>query len=347
MARSRRTDPLLERALLEADLKLGGQGSALRELLGQARGEYIRTRRVNASNARAIQASAMLAAPATGKAFDQALGTVAAQRQALGYGGPGDVQAQAYARRVGEQKANALVDLVGQAQRAEAGRVYGGDVARNEYLGTKRKIVGQLGDLAREQGATAQLAYGRLKGEQAGRGVTKRGQDITARGQDIAEANRRATLAETARHNQAMEAARQAGRRAPKLASLEQHSQAKTQIDQAVALVQQQKARGQSRPEIIQLLTKGREGSTVDVDGEKVRIPSIRPLPADFVRAAANLAYDGSLSRGDLQRLHDRRLRVKALGYRVRPPARPAATLGELARGPTSMSMRPPVPLGR
>lgn len=331
MARSRRTDPLLERALLEADLKLGGQGSALRELLGQARGEYIRTRRVNASNARAIQASTMAAAPATSKAFDLALGSVAAQRQALGYGGPGDVQAQAYARRVGEQKANALVDLVGQAQRAEAGRVYGGDVARNEYLGTKRKIVGQLGDLAREQGATAQLAYGRLKGEQAGRGVTKRGQDITARGQDIASAQTQQRLAETARHNRAVESARGAQRGGgPRWVSPVAHARAKDSIDEAQQWVQRLShlPSGQVRD----LMRTGGE-LTVQGQLEPVKVPR---FSKDYINAAYDLQVKGGLSQANVDALHRRGLKIRTLGYDRAPrrAARPAAgTVGPARRG--------------
>lgn len=345
-----RTDPLLERALLEADLKLGGQGSALRQLLDEARGQYVRTRRVNASNARGIVAAAQQATPQMAGAFDQALGSVNAQRQALGKGGVLDPQASAYERRIGEQKASALAELVAQQNRAEAGRVYGGQVARDEYLGTKDKITGQLVDLAREQGLTAQSAYGRLKDEQAQRGVTRRGQDITARGQDLSSQRADRSLTETSRHNRAMEAKSKRDAKGPKLATQEQHSQAKTQIDEAIALVQKQKARGAGRAETIQLLTAGRESSTVEVDGQKVKVPSLPRLPADFVRAATNMVFDGTLSRGDVKRLHNRRLRLRALGYPIRQrsissaPAGPKTSLG---RGKATVGSLPPVPLGR
>lgn len=344
---ARRVDPLLERALLEADLKVGGQGSALRQLLDEARGSYVRTRRVNASNARGIIASARLATPQMAGAFDQALSSVNAQRAALGQGGALDPQAAAFERRVGEQKANALADLVSQANRAEAGRVYGGQVARDEYLGTKDKIQRQLVDLAHEQGTTAQVAYGRLKDEQAQRGVTRRGQDVTARGQDLANTRAGAQLSETTRHNKAMEAKAERDAKGVKLASQEQHSIAKTQIDEAIALVQTQKQRGAGRAETIRLLTTGRDASTVEVDGQKVKVPAIKSLPADFVRAATNMVWDGSLSRGDVKRLHNRRLKLRALGYPIRKAQGPSGTLAELAGGKPSISSRPPVPLGR
>lgn len=336
-------DPLLQRALLETDLKLGGQGSALRQLLDEARGAYIRTRRVNASNARGIIAATQQARPQVAGAFDQALSSVNAQRAALGAGGPADPQAAAYTRRVGEQKANALTDLLGQETRAEAGRVYGGDVARQEYMGTKQKITNQLVDLAHEQGVTAQSVYGRLKDEQAQRSLTRRGQDITARGQDLSSSRSDRSLSETERHNRAMENKTREDAKKPKLATQEQHAAAKTQIDEAMALVQRQKSRGAGRAEIIQLLTTGREGATVEVDGEKVRVPSIKSLPADFVRAATNLVFDGTLSRGDVKRLHNRRLRVKALGYKTRSATTLSGPLASLmTSGGPGMSSRPP-----
>lgn len=344
---SRRRDPLLERALLETDLELGPQANALRGLLSQLAGEYTRTRKVNASNARGIIAATQQARPQVAGAFDQALASVSAQRAALGRGGALDPQAAAYERRVGEQRANALSELTGQETRAEAGRVFGGQVARDEYLGKKGEITGQLLELAGKQGATAQSIYGKLKESQAQRGLTRRGQDVTARGQDLSAATQSRSQAETARHNRAMEAKSRRDAKGMKWASQEQHATAKTQIDEAIALVEKQRGRGAGRAEIIRLLTTGREPATVEVDGEKVRVPGVPKLPADFVRAATNRVFDGSLSQGDVKRLHGRRLRIKALGYPTRKRSARAGTLGELARGPASVSKSPPVSLGR
>jgi hypothetical protein len=79
---------------------------------------------------------------------------------------------------------------------------------------------------------------------------------------------------------------------------------------------------------LIRLLTTGRPKQKVkSSDGTDVDIPAIPQLPADYVRAAVNMVFDGSLSRGDLKRLHDRRLRVNSLGFPVRRPGqRPQST---------------------
>lgn len=321
-----RRDPLLEQALLETSLKLGPQANALRSLLSELAGSYTRTRKVNASNAAGIRAATEQARPEVGGAFEQALASTQAQRAALGVG-PADPQAQAFERRVMESRANALNDLTDRSTRAEEGRVYANQTARDEYLASKQKITGELTGLAGEQGAQTQSLYNSLKDKQRDRAI------------------RRGSASETARHNRAMEsqaAARErrqaakdrAGKGKLKLASQEQHARARDSISQAMALVERQRSLGTtSRAELIRLLTTGRPASKIKAsDGTEVALPAIPQLPADYVRAAVNMAFDGSLSRGDLKRLHDRRLRVNSLGFPVRRPGqRPPQPTGTAA----------------
>ena len=113
-----------------------------------------------------------------------------------------------------------------------------------------------------------------------------------------------------------------------KYATTEQHAQARDEISEAVAQIKRQQQLGAtsrarssscSRPAVPRRRSK--------VDGEDVTLPAIPKLGADFVRAAANLVFDGTLSRGDVKRLHDRRLKVKSLGYKTRS-AKPAPKQG-------------------
>jgi len=318
----RRTDPLLERALLDTNLQLGPQENALRQLLSSLASDHSRRRSVNAGNARGIKQATVEAQPGVARAFDTALGSVAAQRAALGQGGPADPQAAAYERRVGEQRATALADLIQQGVRADTGRVYANEQARSEYEGGKAKVLGDLQELSGRAGAQTASTYGKLQDDRAQRGLTRRGQDVTARGQSLSSADRAATLAETQRHNRAQESnatAKAQGAKGPKPASQEQHARARDGINEAIALIEQQRRRGvTSRAEIIQQLTTGRPASEREVDGEKVKLPAIPKLPADFVRAASNLVFDGTLSRGDVARLHNLRLRIRSLGYPTR-----------------------------
>jgi hypothetical protein len=319
-----RRDPLLEQALLASSLKLAPQENALRSLLTDLAGQYTRGRRVNASNAAGIKAATQQARPDVGSAFEQALASTQAQRAALGVG-PADPQAQAFERRVGEERAHALNDLTDREVRAEEGRVYANQTARDEYLAGKQKITDQLAELAAQGGAETQSTYNTLKDKQRDRSI------------------RRGVASETKRHNQEMEGVAQqnadtAAQRASdakkakgklKLASQEQHAKARDSISQAMALVERQRSLGtKSRAELIRLLTTGRPKQKVkSSDGTDVDIPAIPQLPADYVRAAVNMVFDGSLSRGDLKRLHDRRLRVNSLGFPVRRPGqRPQST---------------------
>lgn len=326
-------DPLLEQALLEGATKYGPQGNALRALLSELAGSYTRTRRTNASNAAGIAAATRQARPDVASAFDQALASSSAQRAALGVG-PAEAQAAAYERRVGEQRANALGELTERELRATEGRVYANQAARDEYQAGKAKLIGQLRELAGQQGAETAVAYGKAKEAQRARALTVRGQDITARGQDIASRDRR----EAARR----EAAK--AKRAPKikLASQEQHAKARDLIEEAVAQVRDLRQDTGSRAEIIALLVKGVPASKLP-DGTAV--PPIPKLPPDFVRAATNLVFDGTLSRGDVARLHNRRLRIRSLGYPTRKGrAAPRSAAQLAATGRPSMSARPPVP---
>ena len=332
-----RRDPLLERALLESAAKYGPEGNALRSLLQELAGTYSRTRRTNASDAAGIAAATRQARPDVAGAFQQALGSASAQRAALGVGAT-DPQAAAFERRVGEQRTNALGDLSNRELRASEGRVYANSTARAEYLAGKAKIVGQLQELDAQQGAETASRYGQLRDAQLDRGI------------------RRGSASETARHNRAMEsnarhaerrqaAAAERGKAKPKLklASQEQHAKARDLIEEAVAQVRDLRQDTPRRAEIIALLAKG-VPATKAPDGTP--IPAIPRLPADFVRAAVNLVFDGSLSRGDVERLHNRRLKIRALGYRTRRPTQAPNSAAQMAGsgGGAQISSRPPVP---
>lgn len=323
------TDPLLERALLDTNLKLGPQASALRSLLSDLAGTYSRTRRVNASNALGITAATRQARPEVGGAFAQALASSQAQRAALGVGGQ-DPQAAAFERRVGEQRAGALNDLTQRELRATEGRVYANNAARDEYLGGKSKIMGQLQELAGQSGALTASTLGQLRDDRAQRSLTRSGQRVTEgnsiRTQQQSERNSIRSSGIDPDTGRPIPGGKQDKARGVKWAPPAQQNAARDGISGAISLIEQQRGRGMtSRADIIQLLTTGRAASTREVDGQKVTLPAIPKLSADYVRAASNVVFDGSLSRGDVKRLHARRIRIKPLGYRVRQPGEQGA----------------------
>lgn len=308
-----RRDPLLEQALLETSLKLGPEANALRSLLTGLAGSYSRTRRVNASNAAGIREATRQATPEVGGAFAQALQSSQAQRAALGVSGS-EPQAAAYERRIMEQRANALSDLSDRGARAEEGRVFANQTARDEYLGDKAKIVGQLQELAGREGAEVTARYGQLREAQRGRAVTTRGQTLSSR-------DRQAGQGETARHNREMEAnARQsaATRARGKPATPEQHSAAKDGIDGALTWIRRLSQSKMTSPQIRDLLVGG---GAIQVGGQEVKVPK---FSKDFVNAAYDIQVHGGLSPANVKALHRRRLSVRQLGYpTARPKTRP------------------------
>lgn len=326
-------DDLLARALLDVSLKTDPQLGALRSLLSERASQYSRERSVNAANARGIQAATREATPNVRGAFDQALSSVSAQRAALGQ--QSDPQAFAYARRVGEERANALTDLSQRSVRAEEGRVYANSQARSKYLGDKDKIRGQLVDLLGQRGALTTQRLRELESDEdkaaaqrRQQDIQVRGQDITARGQDITSADRRAGQRAAAQRSAA-------GKSKVKWATPEQQSLARSSIESAMTQAKYLRdvSGKKSRADIIDTLIRGRPAVKRD---SGVTLPAIKALDADYVRAAVNVLFDGSLSRGDVQRLHNRRLRIKSLGYRVRRPGqqpRPANTASALLQG--------------
>ena len=308
----RERDSVLARALLDAQLRYDPQIGALRGLRHERALQYGRTRRVNSSNAQGIAAAVDEAQPDVAAAFDQALASVNAQRDALGVG-PEDPQAAAYERRVGEAKGHALRELVMERQRAISGQVYANQAARSEYLADRRKIDDQLRGLISESGAYAVSRRGELADQSANRALTARGQTLSSR-------DRLAALAETRRANRARERtaqqrADQASSQRPKVkwATPQQHAAVRAQIERASQYVRDLSSGGmKSRAKIIVTLSQG-----APKDGEDPAIPA---FPPDVVRMATNLVFDKSLSRTDLKNLHNAGLQLRRLGYEVRPP---------------------------
>jgi hypothetical protein len=352
-----RRDPLLERALLESSAKYGPQGTVLRQMLSELASSYTRGRRVAASNELGIKQAAHDARPDVSSAFDTALTSVSAQRAALG--ASVDPQAAAYERRVSDERANALNDLTQREVRATEGRIYANDAARSDYLGGKAKIIGQLQDLVAQQGADTASTYGKLRDAQLQRGIQRRGQTLSHRDRQasLAVAQQNADTAAARAQQAAKDKA--AGKSGVKWATPQQHGAAKSDISRAVSYVNTLKTHIKSRSKLIQTLIQGVPASkdlVVDAKGKPVldaagkpkyeTLPAIPAMDPDYVRAAMNIAFDGSLSRGDLQRLHNRGLQTRRLGYQVRPPQalRPngAAQMAGRGGGP-SLSRRPPV----
>ncbi len=332
MPQPRRRDPLLDRAMLETDLKLGPQANALRSLLSELAGSYSRERSVNNSNAKGIIAATRQARPEVGAAFEQALGSSGAQRAALGVG-TGDAQGQAFSRRVGEQRANALGDLTQRELGATEGRVFANNSARSEYMGGKQKILGQMQELAGQSGALTAATLGTLEDKRSARGLQRRGQDVTARNAAGSRAQQERNSIRSSGVDPNTGRPIPGGRLDPKakkgsgkpsingvpVLSQSEHNRAKDAIDGAQRWIQNLSQSKMSSSEIRSLLATGGE---IDVgQASPLKVPK---FSKDFVNSAYDLlAPDaggrGGLSRANVQALHKRGLRIKTLGYALAP----------------------------
>lgn len=294
---SRTRDSLLARALLDAQLRYDPQLGALRGLRSQRAQEYTQGRRVAASNSRAITAAVDEVRPDVAGAFDQALASAAAQRGALGVDAA-EPQAAAYRRRVGEQKANALRDLLVQKQQAQAGRIYANQSARSSYLADKGKIDDQILGLVGEAGAYAASRRGDLADQAAGRALTARGQTLAHR--RGVEANR------IARGKAQREAAKA---RKAKLRPPGDHEKAKSQVDAAQQWIANL-GQNMSSTEVRALLATG--GEVENVKGEVLKVPQV---PKTYINVAYDLRDRGGLSKPNITALHQLGYSIKTLGY--------------------------------
>lgn len=317
-------DPLLQRALLETDLQLGPQGAALRDLLTQSGADYSRKRQVLASNTAGIVAATQQAAPQVAGVFDQALSNVNAIRGGVG-ASPADAQGQAYARRVGETKANALTDLLQQGVRAKVGQVYAGDIARKDYTTEKGKIADQLLGLAAKQGETTTSIYNQLQDTQAKNDLTRRGQDVTAKNAAGSRTQSERNSIRSSGIDPDTGLPIPGGRLDPHKkngkspwVSAAAHSSARDAITGAASHVPDllKDAQGDKK-QVVQLLIDG-VPAVKDPKTHAVLAPAVAPVSPDFARAAVNAAQ-GGLTAADVKALHNRGLRIKTLGVPVRP----------------------------
>jgi hypothetical protein len=158
-----KNDPYLQQAELETALQINPQLQALAALLAGKRSDYINTRRVNASNARGIAEAANLASLRVGEAYGgspqapRAGGLLAALK-----GSADTPEGEAAFNRLAGEQAHAQSMFADQASRAQQGRVYGNQQARDEWLDTKDKVNASFGDLQTTAGQLTAATLGKL-----------------------------------------------------------------------------------------------------------------------------------------------------------------------------------------
>lgn len=94
---------------------------------------------------------------------------------------------------------------------------------------------------------------------------------------------------------------------------------AKTNVDDAVTIAKDLKAKGYTREEAAHLMLNGRTATTVtSSDGTtQTSVPSIKKVSKDYASTALDVAFSGHISKGNVGALHTRKIQVRKLGYKT------------------------------
>lgn len=350
MARRRR---ILSQAQAQSLVRYQPQLDALKGLMGQAEANF--AAKVNEANAgqQAIQGSVARVAPALHKMVGglgldasargidltsdvAALGNVANSIKAATL-----MESTGAANRLAQSDAFNMADLGNRYVQAAQGAVFAKKAARSGLESDVAKVAEQMQSVLGQKGAFQAATIESLTNAAAARAlqnrISIRSARTTRRGQNISDANADAALEETKRKNREAERIAQAKavesgpqttpKFGTKVRTAGEHATVRDGIDSAKSFALQYKKSGTSRATVAKWLTQGRAAQTREVDGKKVKVPGIpkssSPLAA---RIALDLAYDGHISRKNMEELWRRGITLRGVGIQNPKAARRRAT---------------------
>lgn len=339
---------ILTQAQAQALVRYQPQLDALKGLMGQAEANF--AAKVNEANLgqEAIQGSVARTAPALhrmigGLGLDASRRGIDLQEDVAKLGNVANsikaatlMEGAGAANRLAQTDAFNMADLGNRYVQAAQGAVFAKKSARRGLESDVTKIAEQVQSVLGQKGAFTAATIESLTNASAQRAlqdrISRRSAVTTRRGQDISDENADLSREETIRANRAKEkAARDKARReaaealeggpkvtpkfGTKVRTAGEHGTVRDGIDSAKSFASQYKKSGTSRETVAKWLTQGRESQTVEVDGKKVKVPGIpkssSPLAASI---ALDLAYDGQISRKNVEELWRRGITLRGLG---------------------------------
>lgn len=367
----------ISQAALQALIRYNPELSGLKELQRTAQGNYRSSVKQARAQALGTQGAVAAAVPALASIYDSAgLTQAALSKDLIGeglaglrgdvgklYQRAGQLDAAGAASRLNAAKAFSLTDLIGRGVRAEEGKGFAINSARDQLVTELSKILTRKQEVRRERGAYQAEVIGELQGEQAQRSFEAHQKALDrATRTNIAAADRTSRETIAAGHDATSRAnARDRARGTrlsggAKLQSQSAHNSLLDKIgaarDEASAFVRQALKEGHSRSFIDSALRDGIPGYTVrdpttgrikiDQSGAPVTQPGIKAVPALQRQIILDVLIDGHVSSKTIKALHRRGYSVRQLGL-PRPKqgkgargAAPAATGGKLGgRRPT------------
>ncbi len=274
--------------------------------------------------------------------YDDALSTVQAQQQAV-MGMPGaEVSAEqqnAFGRRIGEQRANLNEDLAQQLVAAATSRVYSDRQARQSYKSDVGQIAQQLLGVQDQAGLFASTRLGDLRDDRRKDRLARRGQDITASNNAASQTQSERNSIRSSGIDPDTGQPIPGGKLDPKADkkdkkkwnTSEQHLKAQDKVAQAVESLKALDPDKSDRREAAPLLVGGAKHPSQQVydpkTGKKVINPDGTPkMTPELVvpktggllaTAAADMYYDGHLSRRTEQLLRRNKFNLRRLGFKT------------------------------
>lgn len=317
---TKKADRFSTQANLEAFVRYGGQLGELARMARDTKADAEVRARDSVAAGDAIAQSAKTATPELQRIYDSSLGEMAkrkgimeSQLAGLGqaanpYRAGGLFASTNTENRTSGEKASALRELVGRRQDAISSARFGAQQARQQGDSDVAKIREKMLDVQAESGAYQAGRIGDLTEAQR-----KRALQVQLNREDNAQSDRNSRRSANVQREKT--AAQQKKNKGPKLQTADKHTSVRAEIDRAIAAAKQIKATGQSRGIAAQYLTSDRPSkSSTDTAGNTVNTPGRKANDELTASVALDLAYDGHISRRNVQRLHDQRFSLKTLG---------------------------------
>lgn len=332
---AKKPDGLSTQAQLEAFVRYGGQLGELARMARDTNADAQSRARDAVAAGEAISQSARQAEPELKRIYDSSLGEMnrregimRSELAKLGSGADsykagGLFTSTTAQNRTSGEKASALRELVGRRQDAVSGARYGAQQAKAQGASEVSKIKDKMLDVQAESGAYQAGRIGELK-----EGQRERANDLAQTRERNAQSDRNSRRSanvgrERIASQEKRDAANDAKKNKPKLQTNEKHNATRSEIDRALAAAKQVKGAGQDRATAAAYLTSDRPSKSQRDPASNTTTSTPGRKANDELSAsiALDLAYDGTISRANIARLHAQRYSLKTLGLADRTAA--------------------------
>lgn len=329
---AKKPDGLTTQAKLESFVRYGGQLGELARMARDTNSDAQSRARDAVAAGEAISQSARMAEPELKRIYDSSLGEMnrregimRSELAKLGSGADsykagGLFTSTTAQNRTSGEKASALRELVGRRQDAVSGARYGAQQAKAQGASEVSKIKEKMLDVQAESGAYQAGRIGELK-----EGQRERANELAQTRERNAQSDRNSRRSANVQREriESQERRDAAKPKGLKLQTPQRHEGLRAQIDDALRDARAV-AKEQPRHATARDLTNDIPSQTIPdaKTGGNVNMPGRKGFDELVASIALDLAYDGHISRRNVQRLHNSRYSLKTLGLADKTGAR-------------------------